>query len=924
MNTDDGSGVWTYETSDITYASPSIANGTVVIGSLDQTLYALAASDGSKRWSVDLENAVGVSPAIADGAVFAQLTDGSVTVRSLADGSEQETAPSVAEDAFSGVLNNIIVFDDQVFSHKGGSLRKFTENIPPTASISIEPESAAVGEEVTFSAEASSDEDGTIESYNWELNGAQKFNQTGKVQTKMYSSAGTYDIYLRITDSDGGEGYAQDSITIEPGDKPPTASFTTTPSNPAPDQKVTLDAGSSTAENTITSYEWDVTGDGSYGQQGETLSASFEAGETEVTLRVTGENDLTDTSTQTVTATSVGQAPTARFDFTPESPTAGEEVSFDASESFASRAYTDITSYEWDMTGDGSYDQQGETTKASFEAGETEVTLRVTDQNYLTGKSTQTVSVGSTDSQPTATFSFAPASPEASEPVSFDASASADDGTVDSYEWDFDGDGTIEQNGAQPEYTFETSGEYQVKLRVSNGAGESTETKTVSVNRSNTPPTAAFTYTPSNPTTADNIEFDASPSTDDEGVAAYEWDFTGGEEVDATGQATTYNFDTATDHEVVLTVRDGDGVTRSTSQTVTVTESPFQQIKDAHISTAREVQDGTVGNLGVVAQAETANREYTQAVEDGAIDSNTALKALQRLNSGIATTASVVEQIGSAPELGERNERDLTRKMTKPTIDTAIQLTTMIATASSQSGGSSSLIGTVKRDLIQGIKSDAGDAVKNLIRMMLGDALTRFTSDFERSGETLVSEILSGALSTAREIRDRLDELKSQILEPVADALQLRAEGGFGFTPDPLLTTNLAAYAGSLDAGVQGLYTFLSVERVRENGLSGTTDKALDESYAQQQEIRAQAETAENVIDDAIEFGANSNLPSVLASFSDGISIMDLLRGVSTVVGYFISGIPTAFATGAGIGGLIEINIRHHLAIYNTIQGDSL
>lgn len=923
LDTDEGSEVWTYETSDITYASPSIANGTVVVGSLDQTLYALDASDGSEQWNVNLENAIGVSPVIADGSILVQFTDGSVAVRSLADGSEQETAPSAHIDGFSDVLNNIIVFNNQVFSHRHGSLRKFAKNIPPTASISIEPESADMGEEITFSAEASSDEDGTIESYQWDLTGDQEFNQTGDVQTKTYSSDGTYNIHLRIVDSDGAQGSAQDAITIEPGDQPPKPSFTISPSNPAPNETITLDGSESVDDGSITKYEWDLDGDESYEENGQSIETSFSStGEIPIKLRVTDDAGNTDTIVEDVSVSSGTDTPTAEFSYSPQNPVSGETVTLDATDSTAE---TSMTSYDWDVTGDGNYDQQGETITESFETGEAEVTLRVTDESDQTDTTSRTVSIGATNSPPTAAFDFSPEAPTAGEAVSFDASASADDGPVDSYEWDLDDDGTAEKTRSQLEYTFDTSGEYPVTLRVSNDAGESTETQTVSVSRDNAPPTAAFTYTPEKPTTADKIEFDASSSSDDEGIMAYEWDFTGDGVTDATGQTATYNFETATKYDVILTVRDGDGATRSISQTVTITESPFQQTKEAHLSTAREVQDATAGDLGVVEQAEAANQSYTRAVKAGAIDSNTAFKAIQRLNTGIETTATVAKQIGSAPELGGDNDRDLTRKMAKPTIDTAVQLTTMIATASSQSGSDSGgLVGAIKKDLIEGIKSDAKDAIKNLIRTMLGNALTRFTRDFESAGETLASEILSEAVSTATEIENRLDELKDQILGLIADALQRRAEKGFAFTPAPLLATNLAAYAGTLNAGVLGLYTLLDAESVRDNGLAGTTADALAESNGQRKEIRSQTRLAENLIDDAIEFGENSNLASVLAGFSDGIGIIDILRGISTVVRYFIAGIPTAFAAGAGIGSLIEINIRHHVSMYTAIQGDSL
>lgn len=921
LNTDDGSEGWTYETADITYASPSVADGTVVVGSLDQTLYALDASDGTEQWSVNLENAIGVSPVIADGSVLVQFTDGSITVRSLADGTKQNAALSASGESFSDVLNNIIIFNSEVFTHKHGSLRKFSENTPPTASISIEPKYPDQGEEVTLSAEPSSAGDGTIQSYSWDLNGNGQFGQTGKVQTKTYNSDEAQDIYLRVIDSAGARAYAQEVVQVQSVNQPPTASFTITPSSPAPNETITLDGSGSSDDGSISKYEWDLDDDGTFEKTGSSIQTSFSSsGEMPVKLRVTDDAGNTNSVVKDVSVSAGSETPTADFDYSPRTPASGETVTFDAT---SSTADTTIKSYDWDVTADGNYNKQGQTITQSFETGEVQVKLRITDDMGQTDTTSKTVSIGSSETPPTAAFDFSPASPTAGQAISFDASASTDDGTIKSYEWDFNDDGTIEQTGVETNYTFDTSGEYPVTLRVTDDADQSAMSQQkVSVSRDNSPPTASFTYTPSNPTTADTIEFDASSSSDDEGIAAYEWDFTDDDSADATGQTATYSFETATEHEVTLTVRDGEGITRSTSQTVTVTKSPFQQIKEAHLSTAREVRDVTISDLGVVQEAKDTNQEYTEAVEAGSIDTNTAIKAIQRLDTGIETTVTVGEQIGSAPELGGSNETDLTRKMAKPTIDTAIQLATMIATASGQSGGG--IIGPIKKNLIEGIKSDAKEALKNLIKSMLGDALTKFTSNLESKGDTLASEIISGAVSTATEIKNRLEELKNEILGLIADALQLRAEGGFSFTPTRLLATDLATYAGTLDAGIDGLYTFLSAETVSENGLSGTTDNALDETSDQREDIRSQAESAEKHIEDAIDFGNDSNLASTLAGFSDGIGIIDILRGISTVVGYFVDGISDAFATGAGIGSLIEINIRHQVAMYNAIQGDSL
>jgi protocatechuate 3,4-dioxygenase beta subunit len=79
-NTTVGSNVW---------SSPTVADGTVYVGSEDDTLYALDASDGSKQWSFTTGNNVRSSPTVADGTVYIGSNDGSLYALDAADGSQQ-------------------------------------------------------------------------------------------------------------------------------------------------------------------------------------------------------------------------------------------------------------------------------------------------------------------------------------------------------------------------------------------------------------------------------------------------------------------------------------------------------------------------------------------------------------------------------------------------------------------------------------------------------------------------------------------------------------------------------------------------------------------------------------------------------------------------------------------------------------------
>ncbi|MBX0324010.1 PKD domain-containing protein [Halomicroarcula sp. F13] len=170
-----------------------------------------------------------------------------------------------------------------------------------------------------------------------------------------------------------------------------------------------------------------------------------------------------------------------------------------------------------------------------------------------------------------ARFDYTPSSPTAGKAVTFDASDSTvDDGSIASYEWDFDDDGTTDATGETASSSFPDDGTYPVTLTVTTDDGR-TANRTKEVTVYNEFPTASFTYSPTNPTTGEVVSFDASGSGDDGNIVSYEWDFDGDGTVDATGETVTNIFGSTGDHTVRLSVTDDDGASDVTSQVVTVT-----------------------------------------------------------------------------------------------------------------------------------------------------------------------------------------------------------------------------------------------------------------------------------------------------------------------------------------------------------------
>jgi PGF-CTERM protein len=234
---------------------------------------------------------------------------------------------------------------------------------------------------------------------------------------------------------------------------------------------------SSDSETSVTTYEWDVDGDGTYETSGSTPSHSYSSpGTYTVTLKVEdgGSNVETDTMTVTVSDTT---GPTASVG-SDTTVTVGTAVTFDGS---TSTDNVGVTSYEWDVDGDGTTDATGAAPSHTFAtAGTYDVTLTVKDAAGNTDTATRTVTVAD-KSVPTASVG-ADTTVDVGAAVTFDGSGSADNVAVTSYEWDVDGDGTVDATGATATHTYASAGTYTATLTVTDDAGNSdTATRTVTV-----------------------------------------------------------------------------------------------------------------------------------------------------------------------------------------------------------------------------------------------------------------------------------------------------------------------------------------------------------------------------------------------------------------------------------------------------------
>jgi glucose/arabinose dehydrogenase len=114
---------------------------------------------------------------------------------------------------------------DLFYVSLGGTIRRiryFSQNQPPTAVAAASPTNGPAPLTVAFDGTASSDPDGDVLNYAWDLDGDGAFDDgTGATADFTYTQPGTYTATLRVADPSGAAGTA--SVAISAGNTPPDA-----------------------------------------------------------------------------------------------------------------------------------------------------------------------------------------------------------------------------------------------------------------------------------------------------------------------------------------------------------------------------------------------------------------------------------------------------------------------------------------------------------------------------------------------------------------------------------------------------------------------------------------------------------------------------------------------------------------------------
>jgi YD repeat-containing protein len=234
--------------------------------------------------------------------------------------------------------------------------------------------SGTVGQNISFNGGGSSDPDGSIVSYAW--NFGDSGTGSGVAPTHVYTTAGTYNVTLTVTDNNGATASATASATVIAANQPPVANAGGPYSGVTGSSIQFNGSASHDSDGSIVSYAWNF-GDGGTGSGVAPAHVYTTAGTYNVTLTVTDNNGATASATATATVTVPNQPPVAN----------------------AGGAYSGLTAQTIDFNGGGSSDSDGSIVSYLWTFGDGGTGSGAAPLHSYTAVGTYTVSLTVTDNR---------------------------------------------------------------------------------------------------------------------------------------------------------------------------------------------------------------------------------------------------------------------------------------------------------------------------------------------------------------------------------------------------------------------------------------------------------------------------------------------------------------------------------------------
>ncbi len=453
------------------------------------------------------------------------------------------------------IFTSSATFPVTLTSYSGGCSHDTTINVTVTPGTNANFTSTTVCQGVATMFNDISTPVGTVNTWNWDFDNNGTIDNTTQNPTYTFPAAGTYPVKLQVAGTAGA--CPSDTIINVVVNPNPVASFTAT--NVCLNSATTFTDGSTVSSGSITSWAWDFDNNTTTDNTTQNPSNLYSsAGTYPVNLTVTTNNTCTNSFSTTV---DVFANPVANF---------STNI---ACENFAT-TFTDVStngtaainSWQWDFDNNTTIDNSTQNPTYTYSAdGTYPVTLIVSDANSC--KDTTTINVTVTPgtnanfTSTTVCQGVATMFNDISTPV----------GTVNTWNWDFDNNGTIDNTTQNPTYTFPAAGTYPVKLQVAGTAGACPSDTIINV-VVNPNPVASFTAT--NVCLNSATTFTDGSTVSSGSITSWAWDFDNNTTTDNTTQNPSHSYASAGTYTVNLTVTTNNTCTNSYSTTVDVFANP--------------------------------------------------------------------------------------------------------------------------------------------------------------------------------------------------------------------------------------------------------------------------------------------------------------------------------------------------------------
>ena len=406
---------------------------------------------------------------------------------------------------------------------------------PPSAGYSANQTSGCADLVVEFE-----DQSAGAVNYNWQFPGGNPATSTDQNPTVTYSTPGTYDVTLIVSNNGGDDTLTMTNyITV---DDVPSAGFIPTANG------LMVDFDNNTTNGD--SYFWNFD-DGNTSTEEDPSHTYSEDGVYNVMLIATNDcgDDTVYVEVTVVTPPLAGFTPSATEGCAP------------LTVNFTNESSENATMFEWTFEGGDPASSTDENPWVTWNtAGTYEVTLVASN---AAGSATATVTIV-VDDVPTADFS------SATNGLTVDFTNESDNAT--SYSWDFgDGNSSTEED---PSHTYSEDGTYEVVLTATNDCGSTTTTQTVTIL---TPPVAGIGADETEGCAPFTVNFTNESS---ENATTFEWTFEGGDPASSTDENPTVTWNTAGTYEVTLVASNGAGAS-TTTLTIIVNDVPTADFSSA-------------------------------------------------------------------------------------------------------------------------------------------------------------------------------------------------------------------------------------------------------------------------------------------------------------------------------------------------------